>query len=118
MPQTLRDAPYIYNSGRIQWRARAQNAHLNHNTTAGAGVTGGTTEDTTGDTDRDMDAATATEAGEDLSGEGRAIPPSGRGRSSAGRRSAEPSWVRRSETDLENERQPHGRHNLKISKAL
>ena len=56
----------------------------------GAAGTGGTTEDTTGDTDRDMDAATATEAGAALSSEGRAIPPSGRGRSSVGLRLAEP----------------------------
>ena len=53
-----------------------QNGHLNHNTTAaGAGGTGGTTEDTMEDMDRDMDAATATEAGAALSSEGRAIPP-------------------------------------------
>ena len=94
----------LFTSGRIQWRFRAQNAHLNHNTTAGG--TGGTTEDTTGDTDQDMGAATATVADAALSGGGRAIPRSGRGRSSVGRRSAEPSSVRRLEIDLENDTRP------------
>ena len=62
--------------------------------------------------DQDMGAATATVADAALSGGGRATPLSGRGRSSAGRRLAGHSWVRRLEIDLENEKRPQGRYNL------
>ena len=86
-------------------KSHAQNARLNHNITAAEG-TADTTEGTTEDMDQDMDAATEDTDMEDAvpSGAGPAIPPSGRERSSAGRRSVEPSWVRLLEGDSENDR--------------
>ena len=91
--------------GRIPPRRHAQNARLNHSSAEGtegtdAAVTDAATEaeDTTEeDTDAAMEDAV-------LSGAERAIPSSGRGRSSAGRPSAEPFWVRQLETDLENDK--------------